>query len=384
MRYRVIALAAGMSAGLVAARLVPTAAQAPAAPSAQLPSSQASDNAAPGAPALPPSARSLAHVSLPRVMLGTEVGRASNARVNEARAQGREREVRAEEERQLQSRVQPLAHALRTRHGFGILLAWHGSGIVWSSGSLDFTKELQLMLDAPAVQMADRAPQAMCRLAFVDLDKLANDSWLAAQLRSQVEARAKAPPDPRLGGTGPQGDQAVGQAKLDYLKRMFPVMAAFGHETGVALLLRAKESGVVWSDPRLDATAALLARLDLATHQKGPGAITWSSPPLGVAYVRMRALAEAAGLARDAAAKVVRLGERLRSQPSDAVRRDLAEAQAKLAKELLDKLAPVAERECRARGITVLFSFSDAAILDADAALDMTDVLATALAGGKR
>jgi len=74
-------------------------------------------------PALPPAARGVAFVFLERLLSKTAVGLASGARVTEARAKGRVSEVAAEEQRRLQSLMQPLTRTLRVRYGLGMVLA---------------------------------------------------------------------------------------------------------------------------------------------------------------------------------------------------------------------------------------------------------------------
>ncbi len=102
-----------------------------------------------------------------------------------------------------------------------------------------------------------------------------------------------------------------------------------------------------------------------------------------VSYAHLATLAVRAGLASDTRATIERLWEKVRGgQASDDDRRGLAHAQGRLKREMVEALAGVAERECRARGITILLSFGDAAILDADPALDLTGILLKALEGG--
>ena len=97
-------------------------------------------------------------------------------------------------------------------------------------------------------------------------------------------------------------------------------------------------------------------------------------------YVRLRVLGERAELARESTAAVERLSEKVASgRASVGDRRELADAEARLKREILAEVAALAERECRARGITLLLSMGDSGILDADGAIDLTETLLKAL-----
>jgi len=334
----------------------------------------------PISPAMPPSASKLGYVSLPRLLAETAVGRESNQRVAEARAKGQGREVEAEEQRRLQSLVQPLTHSIRELKGLGVVLVWRGSQLcAWTDGTLDLTNVLKSTMD-------DRTPGTVeggipdARLGILDVRKLWEDSWLGAEItrkmsESQGSAQRKTAADQRM---------AAGKALEQFATRAYPSFVAFGREASVQILLNASDAGVVWSDSGLDVTESFRKRLDKATHGKGPGATPWSAPPAVVAYVRLRAFADGAGLARQTRATIERLQEKARTgQATEAERRALTDAHAKLKREMMQPLASVAEHECRARGITILLSFTDAGILDADPALDFTDTLLKALIVGR-
>jgi len=325
-------------------------------------------------PAVAPSARKLGYVSLPRVLAETAVGRESTRRVAEARAKGQGREVETEEQRRLQSLVQPLTQSLRERNGLGVILLWRSSQLcAWTDGTLDLTNVLKSMIDDGATGTVESGIRD-ARLGILDVRKLIEDSWLSAE----ISGGWRAPHPATALGNGQRGSAA--KALEEFATRAYPSFVAFGREASVQLLLNHADAGIVWSDSRLDATEPFRSRLDQATHGKGPGVMPWSPPPAAVSYVRLRALADGASLARETRASIERLEGKLRGgQATDGDRRALADAQAKLKREMLEPLAGVAERECRARGITILLSFTDAGILVADPALDLTDTLVTAL-----
>jgi len=310
-------------------------------------------------PALPPAARAVAYVNLQRSLAKTAVGLASRARVDEARAKGRGAEVAAEEQRRLQSLMQPLTRTIRARYGLGMVLAMESSGLIWADEALDLTGELISLLDEAQPSAERRDVQPIERIGILNVRRLARESKLGKRLQGRVEA------DPAA----------------EFQRRLGPVISEFGRDASLRLLFSAADSGIVWSDPRLDATSAVVERLDKATERKAAVPTPWSEPPPAVlSYVRLRVLGERAGLARESTATVDRLSEKVASgHASVGERRALADAQARLKKDILAEVAPLAERECRARGITLLLSMGDSGILDADGAIDLTETLLKAL-----
>ena len=360
---------------------LPGSGQTPARPAAaEDPGSRQSDAAAP-----PATARKIGYLSLPRLLSESAVGKASSQRIADARAKGKGREVEAEQ-RRLQSLVQPLTRSLLRRNGLGVILAWRGAQLcLWTDGTLDLTNAVKSMLD-------DQTPGTVeggirdARLAVVKVQTLYEDTWLGTEAfrRASEDQRRSGARDPVESATPRAAATAqVGRALEDFLRRAYPSLYSFAGGASTQFLLNAADAGILWSDPVLDATDALRAKLDKDTHDKGPGTRPWTAPPAVVSYVRLRAVAEGAGLARETRARIERLLEKARAgQTTDADRRSLADAQTKLHREMVEALAEVAARECRARGVNILLSFTEAGILDADPALDLTEAIVNAL--GKR
>ena len=310
-------------------------------------------------PAVPPAARAMAYVNLERSLSKTAVGLASSARVNEARAKGRGSEVAAEEQQRLQSLMQPLTRTIRVRYGLGMVLSMNRSGLIWTDETLDLTDELISMLDEAQPSAERREVQPIERIGILNLGRVAEQSKLGKLLHGKIEAKPA----------------------VEFQRRVGPVLSEFGREASLRLLFSAADSGIVWSDPRLDVTSAVVERLDKATDRNAPVPMPWSEPPPAVlSYVRLRVLGERAGLARELTATVDRLSEKVASgRASIGERKALADAQARLKKDILAEVAAVAEEECRARGITLLLSMGDSGILDADGAIDLTETLLKAL-----
>jgi|OpeIllAssembly_1097287.scaffolds.fasta_scaffold393911_2 Skp family chaperone for outer membrane proteins len=215
------------------------------------------------------------------------------------------------------------------------------------------------MLDEAQPSAERRDVQPTERIGIVNVRRLGKESKLGKRLQGRVDANPAA----------------------EFQRHLGPVISEFAREASLRLLFSAADSGIVWSDPRLDATSAVVGRLDKATDRKAPVPIPWPEPPPAVfSYVRLRVLGERAELARESTAAVERLSEKVASgRASVGDRRELADAEARLKREILAEVAALAERECRARGITLLLSMGDSGILDADGAIDLTETLLKAL-----
>lgn len=310
---------------------------------------------------LPPTSQTLAYVSLQRVASESVDGRAARARVTEARAKGRGSEAEREEQARFESLVKPLLASLRLQRGVGVLLAQESAGIVWADKILDLTDALKSLVDkAPASQAA---VVRLGGLGIVNIQRLASDS----RLGKDSTAKAKA------------GSSSQVALQAEFQKRVTPVIAEFGPQSSIRMFLSLADAGIVWMDPRLDATTTLVSRLDAATHGQ-PGLAPWSPPPAVVAFIDIQTVAKNSRLGQESSAAMARLVERQKNEgTTSSGGRELQELQTRLQTRFQEALTPLLERECVARGVTLLFSRADAGIVDADAALDLTGPLVKAL-----
>jgi tetratricopeptide (TPR) repeat protein len=319
-------------------------------------------SAPPPPPAVPVTSSTadlrVGYVGLQRLIDETAAGRAAKARIEEARARGRGAEAAEEERIRFESMVVPLLRTIRARFGLGIVFARDESGIVWSDLTLDLTEALKPLIDAVPAEAETRVVPPVGRLGVVNVQKLADDSRLGKEFKARVAANGL----------------EQGAAQAEFQRRVAPVAANLGRETGLRLLLSAADSGIVWMDPALDATAAMVARLDIATHGQAAAPSSWSPPTAAVAYVGLQELADESRLGRESSAAVTAL-----AQKAGTPQAQLVELQSKLQDEFRGVVGPLAERECRARGVSLLLAKRGSAILDADGALDLTGALVKAL-----
>jgi hypothetical protein len=177
----------------------------------------------------------------------------------------------------LQGPLAAAAEDVRARQGLALLLNRQTAGILFASPSLDLTGPFRASLDGRQAG-GSTARIVSSRLAYVSIARVATESVMGQDYTGRVSKlrdeklmeisrlRDEGADQARMAAAqadGVSGMQALQrQLQTDFQRSLSPVIQALCAKADVQLLLSQTDSGLVWVDPALDLTPALIQWFD--------------------------------------------------------------------------------------------------------------------------
>jgi Skp family chaperone for outer membrane proteins len=319
--------------------------------------------------------------------------------------------------------AQALVAERASRVGLGFVFDASTAGLAWAEPALDVTPlqtSSNLAAGSPppvrtfgfinAQALADRSARGQAIKERLSRQSEQRKTEIAALSQKLEAARSAGRPASELDQLQQQlvSQTSAAQAELDkltasfqdeFIRQITPHIEAVARAAKAQVIFNMSDAGVIWTNPQLDLTNAVLARFEPVAGAPQPSAP--AIPPLkNAGFVDLQRLVNESKIGRSFTAQIKTLSDarskELRSlearrktaaQPEQvrlegelsrktaAAQEAVSQLQTKLQNDFQTVLMPVLNQVATVRGYTVVFSRADAGLVYAASTLDATDVV---------